>query len=68
MPYIIIKSPYSNCKIVEVTSNTLPDMYKELDIKGLYYNLGIGLMLIVQYQRDYEEPNFIFEGSGICEL
>lgn len=65
MPKIIKKAPYSNPLLIHVDAKTLPDLYQELDIRAVYASLGRGLLLIMQTDIDYDEPNIIFEGRGV---
>jgi len=65
MPTIIMKRPHSNPIEIHVSSKTLPDMYQELDIRAVYASLGRGLLLIMQTDVEYDEPNFMYDGVGV---
>lgn len=65
MPNIIIKRPHSESQIIEVVSKNLPDLYTELNIRAVYEPIGTGLVLVVQTNTQYDEPNVIYEGKGI---
>lgn len=65
MPKIIKKAPYSNPITIHVDAKTLPDLYQELNIRAVYASLGRGLLLVMQTDTQYDEPNFIYEGVGV---
>lgn len=65
MPTIIMKRPHSQPKEIHVSSKTLPDMYQELDIRAVYASLGRGLLLIMQTDIEFDEPNFMYDGIGV---
>jgi hypothetical protein len=65
MPTIIIKRPHSSPKIIDVVSKNLPDLYTELNIRAIHEPIGTGLVLIVQRNTEYDEPNIIYEGKCI---
>jgi len=65
LPKIIKKVPFSSPIIIYIDAKTLPDMYQELGIYAAYTSLGRGLLLVMQTQVDYDEPNFLFEGNCI---
>lgn len=65
MPNIIMKRPHSKPKEIHISSKTLPDMYQELDIRAVYASLGRGLLLIMQTDVEFDEPNFIYDDIGV---
>ena len=40
-------------------------MYQVFGVYASYASLGQGLMLVMQTQIDYDEPNFVFEGNCV---
>lgn len=65
MPKIIFKRPQSNPSIIDVSSSSLSDLYRELDFFGTYESIGTGMLLLFQLSNEYDDPNIIYEGKGI---
>ena len=65
MPQIIQKYPSSKPNIIHVDARSVSELCEEKRMILLPVNLGGGLMLLVQSNTEYDNPNFIFENMGI---
>jgi len=65
MPIIISKAPSSNPRLINSDARSISELCVERNTKLLPFNLGSGLMLLIQSNTEYDCPNFIFENVGI---
>lgn len=62
---IIEKRPYTEPKIEYIDVRTISDLESKLDMHFYNISIGRGLIILIKITSDYEEPNLIYNSSGI---
>ncbi len=64
MPKIIIKRPFTEPAMIDSQSRTLYELENEYGYSLIPFKFDYSLMLLIQSNIEYDEPNLIFQNEG----